>query len=106
MPSKTAEQRSADARYAARISHLRSGGRKRTQAARDALWRRFLRAADPDGDLTERERERRAHLIRDTWYTYLRMQQLKHRRALSLAVWMEQHVPPPGKPVADPRQDG
>jgi hypothetical protein len=60
----TAEQRSLRARLAAYSMHARHEARETTAAAREARWRRYLEAVDPEGTLPPAERQRRAEALR------------------------------------------
>lgn len=65
----TPEQRSQRARLAAHAMHAK--GSTNVQAARDAQWQKFLDEVDPDRQLSEPERNRRAKHAEKAYMTRL-----------------------------------
>lgn len=59
--SLTPEQRSLRARLAAHALHAQTDSREHVRPAREAFMRRFEDQVDPDRELSEEERARRAH---------------------------------------------
>lgn len=74
---RTAAERSLAARIAA---HAKHDGRESTQAARNAFQARFERDVDPEGDLPEAERLRRAEHARKACFVGLALKSAKARR--------------------------
>lgn len=81
----TPAQRSLIARIAASERVARPGydGRKATEAARSAQWAKYIEQVDPEGVLSEAERERRAkHLwTADMCRAKLRASRARSRRS-------------------------
>ena len=74
-----ASLRSLRARYAALIRHSRSDSSEITLPARQAFMARFEREADPNGALSERERPRRAELLRRAFFVDLARRSVEAR---------------------------
>lgn len=72
--------RSQTARLAAYSKWAHTDAREGTQAARDAFLRRFLDEVDPDRELPEAERQRRAEAARRAYFTRLAYRSAKVRR--------------------------
>jgi hypothetical protein len=86
MPSSRSEQPSAEerslrARIAANVRWSREDPREGTTAARRGFIERFRREVDPDGVLTENERERRAHKAMTAHMQRLALASSRARRA-------------------------
>ncbi len=81
-PPLTPEQRTLRARLAAYAMHARYDARATTAAARAARWQKFLDGVDPAHELTDDERERRAHASEtaDMLALSLRSSQARRRR--------------------------
>lgn len=60
---------------------LRYGANRIAARARDGLWARFEREADPDGVLPPHERHRRAKLVERGYYAALTLKSVKARRS-------------------------
>ncbi|MCU4186622.1 hypothetical protein K6U06_19815 [Acidiferrimicrobium sp. IK] len=67
----TPEQRTLRARLAAHTLHSQRDPRETTAAARQARWDRYLDQVDPDRQLSETERTRRAKAARSADMTRL-----------------------------------
>ncbi len=81
MPSSlTPSERTLRARMAAHASHARHDPKERTQPARDKFDERFLDEVDPDRQLPEAERNRRATHARKSYFTGLALKSAKARR--------------------------
>jgi hypothetical protein len=80
MPAKDPEERKLIARVAAQTQWAKCPDRAaRTEAARAALWQRFLDEVDPDGVLDPNERERRALHARKAYYTRIALKSRQSR---------------------------
>jgi hypothetical protein len=77
----TPSERSQRARMAAHTLHSRYDSKRLTQPARDKFEERFLKRVDPDGQLPEAERERRAEQARKAYFTALAYKSAKARRS-------------------------
>src|SRR5437870_8930835 len=88
----------AAAHYALALSHLRHPSKAERRArmanARAALADLFVKAVDPDGRLTERERAYRAALLRSAWSKYLLWCRTGRRKAMRLAEFLKENAPP------------
>lgn len=67
-------------RIIAAALHARYDPRETTKAARRAFNQRFLDEVDPDGRLSERERQRRADAARRAYFTRLAYLSARSRR--------------------------
>ena len=74
----TSRERSLRARIAAFSLH--AGGGTNTAPARAKFLDRFLREVDPDGVLTEPERQRRAEFAKRAYFSRLALKAAKKRR--------------------------
>ena len=69
------------ARLAAHSMHARNDSREITKPARDAFLARFEREVDPDVNLPEPERRRRAEQARAAYFTRLAYKSARARSA-------------------------
>lgn len=69
------------ARMAAYMLHARYDPRETTKAARRAFNQRFLDQVDPNGQLPERESQRRAEAARKAYFTRLAYLSARKRRS-------------------------
>ncbi len=76
----TATERSLQARAAAYRLHSLYDSRQLTANARAAFEERFFRQVDPDGVLSETERQRRAECARKAYYAELAAKSARARR--------------------------
>ncbi|WP_370325325.1 hypothetical protein [Euzebya sp.] len=76
----TPQQRSIRARLAAHALHAKTDGRAHTRPARDGFMRRFEDQVDPDRQLPEEERQRRAQHALTAHMTMLALRSAKARR--------------------------
>jgi len=74
-------ERALRARLGAYVMHGRNDARETTAKARAAFLARFERLADPDGQLPEAERQRRAKQLRSAYFARLALASAKARRA-------------------------
>ena len=74
------ELRSQRARIAAHALHASHDSRETTKAGRDAFLARFEREVDPEGVLSESERQRRATHARKAYMATLAFKSAKARR--------------------------
>lgn len=74
-------ERTARARLAAHVLHSKVDSREHTRPAREAFERRFLDQVDPNRELPEAERNRRAGHARAAYYQKLSFQAQSARRA-------------------------
>ena len=72
------QERTLRARLAAHTLHSRYDSKDLTAAARAAFMDRFEREVDPDGVLSESERQRRAGHARKAYFTKLAL--LRHAK--------------------------
>ena len=82
MPSRvrlTPEQRSLRARLAAHTLHSRVDSKAHTEPARKAFLERFELQVDPDRQLPEAERRRRADSAKKAYFTALAYRSAKAR---------------------------
>jgi len=79
----TPAQRSLRSRIAAFTLHATHDPRQTTKAARDAFLARFERQVDPDNNLPEPERRRRAEAARKAYFAALAFKSSKSRRSPS-----------------------
>lgn len=63
------------------VTHSRHDSREVTTPARQAFLARFLREVDPNNELTESERVRRAEMARRAYFAKLAHASAKARRA-------------------------
>ncbi len=77
----TPEQRSLRARIAAYTLHSRRDPRITTKPARDAFLARFEREVDPDLQLDEAERRRRAEAAKKAYFSALALKSSRARRS-------------------------
>ena len=77
----TAEQRILRARLAAYALHAHRDRHELTAPARTARWQRYLDEVDPDGQLSDEERQRRATLARRRDMVRLAYQSSRARQA-------------------------
>ncbi len=91
----TASQRSSRARLAAYYLHASRDSRDVTAAARAAFEAKFRALADPNGELSIEERERRAQLLKRAYFAALALKssRVRGRRAIAAAL-------PQGGPAA------
>lgn len=87
----TPQQRSLRARIAAHSLHSKCDSRVHTQPARDAFMARFERQVDPNTELPEAERRRRAESAKKEYFAALA---LKSSRARSRAAGSRGAEPP------------
>jgi hypothetical protein len=73
-------ERALRARLGAYAMHARNDARETTAKARAAFLARFERLADPDGQLPEAERQRRAKQLRSAYFARLALASAKARR--------------------------
>ena len=76
----TPAERSLRARAAAYRLHSLYDSRELTANARAAFRDRFTRQVDPDGVLSESERQRRAECVRKAYYAALAAKSVRARR--------------------------
>lgn len=76
----SAKERQLRARQAAHKLHATRDSRELTQPARDSFLAKFERQVDPDGELSEAERQRRAEQARKAYFADLARQSAKVRR--------------------------
>lgn len=82
MPRETPEERRLHAKHAAHISWANaSDPSERTAPARATFNRRFEDQVDPNRELPEAERARRAESLRRAYFTKLALRSAKSRRA-------------------------
>lgn len=79
----TPGERALRSRLAAYSMHARHDPFETTRAARDAFFARFEREVDPDSELPERERRRRAVAARKAYFARLALRSAKARRLRS-----------------------
>lgn len=81
MPSSglTPEQRTMRARLAAHAMHAKHDTRETSAAGRQAFLNRFLDEVDPQRELPEPERNRRAEQARKAYFTKLAFESSKAR---------------------------
>jgi hypothetical protein len=79
----TPEQRSLRSRLAAHSLHSQRDSRELTAKARAKFLGRFLDEVDPDRELPEAERLRRAEHARKAYFTRLALASAKARRVAS-----------------------
>jgi hypothetical protein len=81
------QQRVADMHRLARVGGLttmiRHGPDRVAARAREGLWAKFCREADPDGTLSDVEREKRAQLVQRAYYARLAQRSSAARRKRS-----------------------
>ena len=77
----TPAERALRARMAAYTLHAKRDARETTSAARAAFLDRFDRMVDPDGTLSDTERQRRAAAARKAYFTRLALRSAQARRA-------------------------
>jgi hypothetical protein len=75
----TAAQRSTRSRLAALSLHAKRDSREITAAARAVFNQRFYKLADPNGELSLEERERRAQLLRRAYFAGLALKSSRVR---------------------------
>jgi hypothetical protein len=80
MSELTPSERSQRARLAAHVLHSRYDSKELTRAARDKFEQRFLDEVDPDRELPEKERLRRARSARKAYFTRLAYKSAQARR--------------------------
>jgi len=80
-PGLTPEQRSLRARLAAQVRWGKQSAKEGTKPARDAFLARFEKEADPNGELPEDERLRRATSLRKAYFTSLAYRSSLARKA-------------------------
>jgi hypothetical protein len=83
--SRTPSERSLRARMGAHSLHAKHDSRELTAPARKAALDRFLVEVDPDGILSEGERNRRAAHARKAYFTNLALKSAIARRRNSAA---------------------
>lgn len=81
MPALDPGERSLQARYAAYTRWSREDPTENTARARRGLNEKFRREADPNNELPEAERQRRAECARKAYYQRLALASVKARRA-------------------------
>jgi hypothetical protein len=82
MTGESAAERSLHAKVAAFASWAREENpTARTAPARAAAEQRFLKLADPNGELPEHERQRRAEALRKQHYASMQLKSAAARRA-------------------------
>jgi len=74
------EERKYRARIGAYTLHATHDPRETTRAAREAFERRFLDEVDPDRQLPEDERDRRAQYARKAYFARLALKSAQARR--------------------------
>lgn len=74
------QERSLRARQAAHTLHATHDSRELTRPARDTFLAKFERQVDPDGELSEAERQRRAEQARKAYFADLARRSAKVRR--------------------------
>ena len=79
----TPAERTLRARLAAHTLHAKGG--TTTEAARSAFLERFYDEVDPDRQLSESERERRAEHARSAYFTRLSLKAAKAKRTKAAA---------------------
>ena len=80
MPGLTASERTLRARLAAHTLHSQVDPTEHTAPARRAFLERFYDEVDPDRELPEAERERRAEHAKKAYFTRLALKSAKARR--------------------------
>lgn len=81
MANIPADERTLIAQIAAYERLGQVGGSANTEAARAALWKKYLDQVDPDGVLPEKERERRATHLRKADLARLALKAAQAKRA-------------------------
>jgi len=76
----TADERRLRAQLAAHAAHAKHGGRHMTRKARAAFDQRFLDEVDPDRELSQEDRERRAAHARRAYFHRLALKSATARR--------------------------
>jgi hypothetical protein len=96
-------------RAAAYISWARTDDpSSRSAPGRKAAWDRFEREADPEGRLSQEERERRAHYLRSAWFSQLGLKSGEARRkakAPATTTDAPDAIATPTKPRPSPQGD-
>lgn len=89
-------KRRASARYALSVSHIRHSSHTarlaRSAAARAAMMARFDTAADPTRRLLPAERQRRAALLRRSWFQWMNYCRSTGRQIGTLTAFLEKHA--------------